>query len=78
MTRQDQIYKWFIYALGLLPIWILDAFLLGRYPLHGTKPLLLLLAVVAVSVLEGASAGARLAWPWAFYGSLGMPAAPAV
>ena len=77
MTRQDQIYKWFIYALGLLPIWILDAFLLGRYPLYGTKPLLLLLAVVAVSVLEGASAGARfglavgLLWELGYAGGSG-------
>ena len=59
MTRQDQIFKWFIYSLGLLPVWMLDAFILGRYPVFGTKPLLLILAVTAVSVLEGASAGAR-------------------
>lgn len=58
MTRQDQTYKWFIYSLGLLPIWILDAFLLGRYSAPGTKPLLLLLAVVVVAVLEGSTAGA--------------------
>ena len=77
MTRQDQVYKWFIYALGLLPIWILDAFILGRYPLYGTKPLLLLLAVVSVSVLEGASAGARfglavgLLWELGYAGGFG-------
>ena len=58
MTRQDQMFKWFIYALGLLPIWILDAFLLGRYPIFGAKPLLLPLAVAAVAVMEGATAGA--------------------
>ena len=58
MTRQDQIYKWFIYTLGLLPIWILDAYLLGRYPVFGAKPLLLPLAVSAVAVMEGAYAGA--------------------
>lgn len=58
MTRQDQIYKWSIYALGLLPIWILDAYLLGRYPILGVKPMLLILAVVTVAVLEGALAGA--------------------
>ena len=58
MTRQDQIIKWLVYALALLPIWILDAFLLGRWPLFGTVPLLLPLAVVAVAVLEGATAGA--------------------
>ena len=78
MTRQDQVYKWFIYALGLLPIWILDAFLLGRYPLYGTKPLLLLLAAVSVSVLEGASAGARfglavgLLWELGYAGGFGV------
>lgn len=58
MTRQDQIYKWFIYTLGLLPIWILDAFLLGRYSPFGGKPLLLLLTVVTVAVFEGSTAGA--------------------
>ena len=58
MTRQDQIYKWFIYVLGLLPIWILDAYLLGRYPIFGIKPLLLPLAVSSVAVMEGATAGA--------------------
>jgi hypothetical protein len=58
MTRQDQTYKWFIYSLGLLPIWILDALLLGRYSHLGTKPLLLVLAVVTVAVLEGSTAGA--------------------
>lgn len=58
MTRQDQIFKWFIYALGLLPIWLLDAFLLGRYPVFSTKPLLLPLAVAAVAVMEGSFAGA--------------------
>ncbi len=77
MTRQDQIYKWFIYALGLLPVWILDAFLLGRYPLYGTKPLLLVLAVVVVSVLEGAYAGGRfglavgLLWELGYAGGFG-------
>ena len=77
MTRQDQMYKWFIYALGLLPVWILDAFLLGRYPLYGTKPLLLMLAVVAVSVLEGAYAGGRfglavgLLWELGYAGGSG-------
>ena len=30
MTRRDQIYKWCIYALGLFPIWVLDAFVLNR------------------------------------------------
>lgn len=58
MTRQDQMFKWFIYSLGLLPIWVLDAFLLGRWPLLGVSPILMPLTVAAVAVLEGATAGA--------------------
>lgn len=58
MTRQAQIYKWFIYALALLPVWWLDAYVLGRYPLLGVTPLLLPVAVAAVGVLEGAAGGA--------------------
>lgn len=78
MTRQDQIYKWFIYTLGLLPIWILDAFLLGRYSNPGTKPLLLLLAVVTVAVLEGSTAGAGfglgvgIVWALGYAGNSGI------
>ena len=52
MTRRDQIYKWCIYALGLFPIWVLDAFVLSRYPLLGITPTLLPLAVSAVAVPE--------------------------
>ena len=31
MTTRDQIHKWLFYALGLFPIWVLDAFVLSRY-----------------------------------------------
>ena len=31
MTTRDQVHKWFFYALGLVPIWVLDAFVLSRY-----------------------------------------------
>lgn len=58
MTRQDQIYKWFVYFLGLLPLWLADAYLLGRWLPAGTRPLLLLLSVTAVAVMEGAVSGA--------------------
>ena len=58
MTRRDQIHKWFVYALGLLPVWILDEFILTRIPLLGVVPMLLPLAAVAVATLEGATAGA--------------------
>ena len=48
MTRRDLFHKWLIYALGLLPVWLLDAYLLPRYPLFGVTPMLLPLAVAAV------------------------------
>ena len=57
MTRRDLIHKWFVYALGLLPVWLLDAYILPRWPLWGVVPMLLPLAVAAVAVLEGAYAG---------------------
>ena len=28
MTRRDQIHKWFVYALALVPVWLLDEFVL--------------------------------------------------
>ena len=58
MTRRDFIHKWFVYALGLLPVWVLDAYILPRYPLFGAVvPMLLPLAAAVVAVLEGAYAG---------------------
>ena len=44
MTRRDLIHKWLVYALGLLPVWLLDAYILPRVPLWGTVPMLLPLA----------------------------------
>mgnify|MGYP007025260208 CR=1 FL=1 len=38
-------------------MWVLDAYILPRYPLMGVSPVLLPLAVAAVAVLEGAYAG---------------------
>ena len=77
MTRRDLIHKWAVYALGLLPVWVLDAFILSRYPLWGTSPMLLPLAVAAVAVLEGAYAGTGfglavgLLWELAYPGGFG-------
>lgn len=59
MTRRNSIYKWSIYALALLPIWLLDSEILSFYPLLGVIPILLPLSTVAVGVLEGSVAGAR-------------------
>ena len=77
MTRRDLFHKWFVYALGLLPVWLLDAYILPRYPLFGVSPMLLPSAVVAVSVLEGAYAGTGfglavgLLWELAYPGGFG-------
>lgn len=58
MTRRDQIHKWAIYALAVLPIWLLDALILNRYLMMGVRPMLLPLVVAAVATLEGSFAGA--------------------
>ena len=77
MTTRDQIHKWLFYALGLLPVWVLDAFVLNRLTFFGIIPLLLPLAVVSVAVLEGAYAGAGfglavgLLWELSYPGGFG-------
>ena len=77
MTRRDFFHKWFVYALGLLPVWVLDAYILPRYPLMGVSPVLLPLAAAAVAVLEGAYAGTGfgmavgLLWELAYPGGFG-------
>ena len=58
MTRQDWLHKWCSYALALLGVWWLDAYLLSRWPVFGVTPILLPVAVTAVSVLEGVAGGA--------------------
>lgn len=77
MTRRDLIHKWLVYTLGLLPVWLLDAYILPRYPLYGASPMLLPLAVAAVAVLEGAYSGTGfglgvgLLWELAYPGGFG-------
>ena len=77
MTRRDLIHKWSVYALGLLLVWVLDAYILPRYPLLGISPMLLPPALAAVSVLEGAFAGTGfglavgLLWELAYPGGFG-------
>lgn len=58
MTTRDYCIKWGVYALALLPVWFFEAYVLGRIPFPGARPMLLPLAAVAVAVLEGATAGA--------------------
>ena len=77
MTRRDLIHKWSCYALALFAVWVMDLCVLPRYPLFGLTPMLLPLAAAAVSVLEGARAGAGfglavgLVWELAYPGGLG-------
>ena len=77
MTRRDLIHKWSVYALGLLAVWVLDAYILPRYPLLGVSPMLLPPALAAVAVLEGAYAGTGfglavgLLWELAYPGGFG-------
>lgn len=78
MTRQDWLHKWSVYALALLPVWWLDAYILSRYPVLGVSPVLLPVAAAAVGVLEGISGGAGfgmgagLLWALAYPGGVGI------
>ena len=77
MTRRDLVHKWFVYALGLLLVWVADAYFLPRYPLLGVSPMLLPPALAAVAVMEGAYAGTGfglavgLLWELAYPGGFG-------
>ena len=77
MTRRDLIHKWLVYALALVPLWLLDALVLPRFPVLGVSPVLLPAAAAAVAVLEGAQAGAGfglgagLLWALAYPGGYG-------
>lgn len=79
MTRALTIKKWAIYALlGLFPIWLLDAYILSRYPFGGLIPQLLPLTVVCIAILEGAYAGTGfglatgLLWTLTYPGTMSM------
>ncbi len=61
MTQRDFILKWLLYALALLPIFILDLYILPWFPIFGIIPTLFPLAAVAVAVLEGPIGGAGFA-----------------
>lgn len=58
MTRRDHILKWLLYGLGLLPILVLELYILPRFPIFGIIPTLLPVAAVTAAVLEGPTAGA--------------------
>ena len=58
MTRHDFLVKWGVYALILLPVWILESYILPRIGALPVRPVLLPLAVIVLAVLEGAVGGA--------------------
>jgi len=58
MTTREYCIKWGAYALALLPVWFLEAFVFSRIPLWSVTPMLLPLAAVVLAVLEGPLAGA--------------------
>lgn len=57
MTARDSFFKWLCYALGVLPVWILETMVLNRLPVWGVIPVLLPLAGAAVSLWEGPFSG---------------------
>lgn len=57
MTSRHLMKKWSYYLMGLLPLWMLDCYILTRYPVSGVNALLLPLVVTAVAMLEGRVAG---------------------
>jgi len=77
VTRRNQLYKWFVYTLALLPVWWLDAFVLSRFPIFGVTPILLPVAAVCAGVLLGVAGGAGfglyagLIWAAAYAGGQG-------
>lgn len=58
MTRQVFLFKWFVYALALLPLCVLQTMVLDRFPIQGVTPVLLPMAAAVVAVLEGPVGGA--------------------
>ncbi len=78
MTLQNQIRKWLTYALAVVPIWLLDAFILPRLPVFGVSPMLLPACVAAVAVREGCTCGTAfgmgvgLFWELAYPGGFGI------
>ncbi|MEG2454992.1 MAG: rod shape-determining protein MreD [Oscillospiraceae bacterium] len=58
MTRRDFVTKWLLYAVGLVPFWLLETLIFPRLPFPGARPMLLPLAAIAVAVREGAAGGA--------------------
>ena len=78
MTRQAWLQKWISYTLALLGVWLLDAYVLSRFPVFGVTPILLPVAATAVGVLEGVSGGAGfglatgLLWATAYPSSMGL------
>lgn len=53
MNGHGTVFRWSLYALGVVPVWILETMVLNRLPVLGVIPVLLPLAGVAVALWEG-------------------------
>ena len=58
MTQRDHVIKWCSYALVFLLVAGLENLIFARLPIWGVVPVIAPLAVVAVGVFEGSTAGA--------------------
>lgn len=58
MTTKDLLIKWAAYVLALLPVWLVDRFLLSSFPIWGVVPCLLPVCAAVVATLEGSVGGA--------------------
>lgn len=76
MTSQHFMKKWFIYTLGLLPVWMLDCYILSCYPVFGVTPILLPLVVTAVATLEGELGGGSFGLAVGFLWETTYPVSP--
>ena len=58
MTRESFLFKWFWYAMAVIPVWLVEDLIFSRCSIFGVTPVLMPLTVVAVAVLEGSYGGA--------------------
>lgn len=58
MTRQDFLYKWGLYGLALLLIFVLQTMVFSQFQVFGVCPMLVPVAVAVVAVWEGPAGGA--------------------
>lgn len=73
MTRRNLLHKWSVYALGLLLVWVLDAYILPRYPVFGISPMLLPWPRRPSRCWRGPTPEPASAWRWGLVWELAYP-----